>query len=66
MKVFVFGKSKEPRGDRPVEVINFNKIYSSKESETNGKSTGRWSLNSLNKLKIETETEESTPKKNLV
>ena len=41
MKVIVFGKSDGPRGPRPVEVINFNKIYSSKESETNDWSTDR-------------------------
>ena len=37
MKVIVFGKSNRPRGPRPVEMINFNKIYSSKESENNGR-----------------------------
>ena len=36
MKVIAFGKSNAPRGPKRVEVINFNKIYSSKESETNG------------------------------
>ena len=48
MKVIAFGNG--PWGPKPVEVINFNKIYSSKESETNGYSTGRYSLNSFNKL----------------
>jgi len=37
MQVTAFGKSNGLRGPRPVEVINFNKKYSSnKESETNG------------------------------
>ena len=36
MKVIFFGKSDRPRGPRPAEMINFNKIYSSKESKTNG------------------------------
>ena len=36
MKVIVFGKCDRPRGPRPVELMNFNKIYSSLDSETNG------------------------------
>ena len=36
LKVIVFGKSNRPRGPRPVEMINFNKKYSSKESDTKG------------------------------
>ena len=36
MKVIVFGKSNKSRGPRPVDMINFNKIDSSLESETNG------------------------------
>ena len=36
MNVIVFGKSNNPKGPRPVEMINFNKIYSGKESETYG------------------------------
>ena len=36
MKVIVFGKCNRPRGPRPVELMNFNKIYSSLDSETNG------------------------------
>ena len=36
MKVIVFGKCNRPRGPRPVELIYFNKIYSSLDSETNG------------------------------
>ena len=32
----VFGKCNKPRGARPVELINFNKIYSNLDSETNG------------------------------
>ena len=34
MKVIVFGKCDRPRGPRPVELMNFNKIYSSLDSET--------------------------------
>ena len=36
MKMIVFGKCNRPRGPRPVELINFNKIYSNLDSETNG------------------------------
>ena len=36
MKVIVFGKCNRPRGLRPVELMTFNKIYSSLDSETNG------------------------------
>ena len=36
MKVIVFGKSDRPRGPRPAEMIDFNKKYSRKESDTNG------------------------------
>ena len=35
MKVIVISKSNRPRGPKPVEVVNFNTIYSSKESEIN-------------------------------
>ena len=34
MTVIGFGKCKRPRGPRPVELINFNKIYSRLDSET--------------------------------
>ena len=33
MKVIVFGKSNRHRGPRPVDMINCNKKYASKESE---------------------------------
>ena len=36
MKLIAWGKSNRPRVPRPVEMINFTKIYSEKESETNG------------------------------
>ena len=36
MKLIALGKSKRPWVPRPVEMINFTKIYSKKESETNG------------------------------
>ena len=36
MKVIVCGKSNRPGGPRPVDMINFNKIDTSMESETNG------------------------------
>ena len=36
MKLIAWGKSNRPRVPRPVVMINFTKIYSEKESETNG------------------------------
>ena len=36
IKVLDFDKSDRPRGPKPAEMIQFNKKYSSKESETSG------------------------------